>query len=325
MVAEDDIPLDLGRLEKVRESGGKITARCPACAEHGGDRSGRHLAILPSGRFACAAHPGDSEHRRRIFSLAGIDRGRTFDPVQEREWRERRERESRRARKRESIAKAVLQGRDFIFDRFAWDPADVWESSPVRIEGEAADDTGEFLASLFPGDALLWTGEVWESGPRHSDRWRSVDEWAFDSPGPMVTPCTWRPGTVSRTRENVEADPYVVLDFDGAPGWSPRDARDLEEHLARALAITRWLREGLSWQLAAILFTGSKSVHSWFCHPGEAAIESLQAAAPALGIDAGLIGHPEHPCRLPGQRHQKTGCLSRALWLATNLNPSPTH
>jgi hypothetical protein len=29
-----------------------------------------------------------------------------------------------------------------------------------------------------------------------------------------------------------------------------------------------------------------------------------------------LIGHPGHPCRLPGQRHTKTGGISRVLWLA---------
>lgn len=320
MTSTADTRLDLGRLEKLRESAGKLIARCPACAEHGGDRAGNHLVILPDGRFGCAAHSGDSEHRRRIFSLAGVQTHQTRDPQQDREWRERREREARRERKRRAIADSITSKRAEILDRFAWDPADVWDSSPVRTEGDAVDDPADFISALFPGDSIVWTGEVWQSGPRHSDRWRSVDEWAFANPGPMVTPCTWRPGTVSRTRENVESDPYVVLDFDGAPGWSPRDARDLEEHLARALAITRWLREGLNWRLAAILFTGGKSVHSWFLTPGEAAIESLRAAAPALGIDAGLIGHPEHPARLPGQRHQKTGCLSRVLW----INHQPT-
>ncbi len=60
------------RLEKVRASNGKTIARCPACAEAGEDKDGKHLAIFADGRFACVTHQGDREHRRRIFELAGI-------------------------------------------------------------------------------------------------------------------------------------------------------------------------------------------------------------------------------------------------------------
>lgn len=53
-----------------------MRARCPACAEHGGDAHGeRHLLIEPDGRFGCCANPGDSGHRRRIWRLAGMRSG----------------------------------------------------------------------------------------------------------------------------------------------------------------------------------------------------------------------------------------------------------
>lgn len=42
---------------------------CPACREDGSDKSGKHLAIFPSGKFACAVHPGDKTHNRRIVEL----------------------------------------------------------------------------------------------------------------------------------------------------------------------------------------------------------------------------------------------------------------
>ena len=42
---------------------------CPACREAGTDKSGDHLAIFPSGKFACAIHPGDKAHNRRIVEL----------------------------------------------------------------------------------------------------------------------------------------------------------------------------------------------------------------------------------------------------------------
>ena len=45
------------------------TMPCPACREAGSDKSGDHLTVFPSGKFACAVHPGDKAHNRRIFEL----------------------------------------------------------------------------------------------------------------------------------------------------------------------------------------------------------------------------------------------------------------
>lgn len=71
--------LDVSRLEKARELANGITqARCPACAENGGDRAGEHLRLYPDGRFGCCVHTKDHEHRRRIFALAGDRSPRAF-------------------------------------------------------------------------------------------------------------------------------------------------------------------------------------------------------------------------------------------------------
>jgi hypothetical protein len=64
--------LDLTKLEKVVELvGGAKRARCPACAEGGNDKAGEHLRIYQNGKFGCCVFPGDREHRKRIFALAG--------------------------------------------------------------------------------------------------------------------------------------------------------------------------------------------------------------------------------------------------------------
>src|SRR6266404_3571737 len=64
--------LDRSKLQKVRELGnGAWQAQCPACAESGQDRTGEHLRISPEGKFGCCVFPGEREHRKRIFSLAG--------------------------------------------------------------------------------------------------------------------------------------------------------------------------------------------------------------------------------------------------------------
>ena len=71
--------LDTAKLEKVRElAGGIVQARCPACAEGGGDRKGEHLRVYPDGRYGCCVHPKDGQHRKRIFALAGVRKAGTF-------------------------------------------------------------------------------------------------------------------------------------------------------------------------------------------------------------------------------------------------------
>jgi hypothetical protein len=67
--------LDISKLGNVRTHGGKITARCPVCAETGHDQTRNHLIIHADGRFGCVIYPGDSTdaraHRKRIFALCG--------------------------------------------------------------------------------------------------------------------------------------------------------------------------------------------------------------------------------------------------------------
>ena len=78
--------LTLDRLEKVRQRGSRIIARCPACAELDRDRAGDNLVIFDSGIFACAAYQGDREHACRILQLAGSNerghgQGKHVSPV----------------------------------------------------------------------------------------------------------------------------------------------------------------------------------------------------------------------------------------------------
>lgn len=312
----------MSRLENARTTDMKTTARCPACAERGGDRRGEHLVILPSGRFGCAAFPGDQEHRRRIFALVGVPGDGDRYPGRERVWQNKRDRERQAAMQRQRLIKTARQRRASIIARHPWSAADVWEDSPQQIGNELVEfDPRWFLGSLFPPEAILWTGEVHESGQNghHADRWRTCTDWqslpAKTRIGPMTTPATWKTGTTSRSYGQVLAAPYTILDFDGCDGIKPETLEQLRQHCADSLALIRWLREGMFWDLAAILWTGGKSLHAWFHSPAQAVLESLRITAAPLGLDAGLIGRPEHPCRLPGHPHAKTGKRSRVLWL----------
>jgi len=240
------------------------------------------------------------------------------DPGEHLAWKERSIRERQCERDAECLRAAARKHRIAIVRRHQWTVAEVWEDSPQRIDSPLVEsDSRHFLASLFPDDAILWAGAVHHSGANHAPCWKPCAEWQLASaaPGPMTTPATWKPGIHSRTAGNVLAAPFTVLDFDGFDGVKPATSDALSEHLLASLALVRWLREGMNWMLAAIIWTGGKSLHAWFQTPPPEAVRSLRYAAPSFGLDSGLIGHPAHPCRLPGQRHEKTGGMSRVLWL----------
>ncbi|HNZ74505.1 MAG TPA: hypothetical protein PKN20_00105 [Verrucomicrobiota bacterium] len=64
--------LDVKKLEKVVDlADGVKRARCPACAEKGQDKKGEHLRIAADGKYGCCVFPGEREHRKRIYALAG--------------------------------------------------------------------------------------------------------------------------------------------------------------------------------------------------------------------------------------------------------------
>lgn len=312
--------LNFELLDKVRHRAtGKITARCPACAEIGGDRGGNHLVVFPNGKFACAAWPGDGEHRRRINALAGLPVKVQSQPIQGRGHNEHRCREQLQRYRANRLLAAARDRRNDVFEKFAWTPADVWENSPQRIDTDLVSHCPRhFLASLFHGEAIVWTGELHETGKAEYTRcWKTCADWGSNlgTVGPMTTPAIWAAGTSSRSAMNCIGSPFTVLDFDGLDGDHPVTADDHFNHLCHSLATIRWLREAHYWQLGAIVHTGNKSLHAWFHTPIPSILASLRNAAPALGIDTGLIGRPEHPCRLPGQAHRLTQRRSRVLWL----------
>lgn len=313
--------IDHARLERVRTSGTKLQSRCPACHAVGNDRAGEHLFLnLQTGAWGCTVFPGDGEHRKEIFALVGVKSDRP--PASTSTLRQNAAHERAEAEKRAHSRQSIIDARKAFMGRWGWGPVAVWEDSPQIIDQPLVEyDPRFFIQSLFAQNAIVWTGEVFHSGTRHADHFRTTAEWqAADehSVGPMISPAIWKPGAVNRTAENVLSSPFVILDFDELDCAPPSTPEAIEELQRFALTTVRWLRS-LGWNLAAIVHTGNKSLHCWFQDPGKAALTSLREMAPALGIDAGLIGQPSHPCRLPGQKHAKSGGMSRVLWLQTPL------
>lgn len=314
--------LDLDRLECARQVGDKIIAQCPACAAGGGDNKWEHLVIYPDGRWGCVLFGGRSEeskkHRSQIFALAGKSAGLNGDPARDRQWREKRAQAQFAEARRRTMVTAAENYLEKIVERHPWRVEEIMADSPQLTAGNLSDPR-VFLPALFRPQDLIWTGAVTDTGsPAMSCHWKTCAEWRYHPisfMGPMVAPAIWKPGTFSRSFPNILARPYVVLDFDEIGGAKPKTSAEKQQLQAMAFSIVRWLRESLSWCLAAIISTGGKGIHAWFHHPSEEALESLKTVSKPLGLDSGLIGSPQHPCRLPGQIHAGTGVPSMMLWL----------
>jgi hypothetical protein len=309
--------LSIESLENVRQTGNKLTARCPACHEIGADRTGQHLAYWPdTGKFACAANPGDKPHRQRIWQLVGAPDARTESFRPSRAEGACRQEEAAHARHREALAAAARRDASRIFS-MDWPPEDIWHESPVILDS-AEPDWRLLLGSLFPPEAVIWIGEPTDSGPGHELHFQRWPDW-FDSypaepPCPMTCPDTFQPGSFSRCAASVYSSPFLVVEADEAIGQKPTTPAERAENIRRNLCVLHWLKEELDWSLRAIIHTGGKSCHGWFDRPPEQHIRELKDIAPALGIDASVFS-PAHPVRLPGVRHEKTGAPSRLLYL----------
>ncbi|RYD64120.1 MAG: hypothetical protein EOP84_33015, partial [Verrucomicrobiaceae bacterium] len=273
--------IDLNRLKRLRRmANGDVISACPACQEIGKDTRADNLRIFTSGRFHCIAYQDDREHRRRIFALVGVKGEHQADPDRDREWRANRAKEREAYMRKAAMVQKAKECRSAIISLHLWPLDEVRAASPQDVIGSRLElNPRHFLDSLFPEDALLWTGEVFQSGRSHASRWRTCAEWR-DTPsneavGPMVSPAIWKEGTVSRTALNVAASPFTVIDFDGFDGIPLTSQRAIDDHLAASFAIIRWLRDKMLWKLAAILHTGNKSLHAWFHTPHPEVLNSL--------------------------------------------------
>lgn len=153
--------LDIIRLEKVRHSAGKTTARCPVCAENGSDRVGNHLLIRDDGRFACIAHPGAAGdlHRKRIWELVGIREDKPLTPL------------PRPRPKPAPAPKSEPTWNEFLCRRSSLRPL-TWEETD-RIATVRGWHFTRGMALLVER-GLMWYGEVFDKG-RTWPAWIATD------------------------------------------------------------------------------------------------------------------------------------------------------
>jgi hypothetical protein len=156
------------------------------------------------------------------------------------------------------------------------------------------NDPGHYVpmivAQLFPGDPLICVGEENYSMRCHlrSSWGAQLASMQFIVPSPMVAESglnqSGKPS--SRCLKNTGARRYLVIEFDEA---TPDEQSAFHVHLSR-----RFL-------LAAIVYSGGKSLHGWYYVHGrsESEIEAFMRYAVRLGADRHTLVRCQ-PVRMPG-------------------------
>ena len=160
--------------------------------------------------------------------------------------------------------------------------ADLWEESPVRLDGDTAQ-TAAVLPILFPGDPLLCVGSKSDFETDHlsalADRAHTLEQIV---PSPMLAKYG-RTQAGHLSQHSLEATGprrFVVIEgdkIDGAP--IPKDTQ---------AAILLHLAERAP--LALVVDSAGKSLHGWFFCAGadEDKLRRFFAYAVSLGADSGL-------------------------------------
>lgn len=177
---------------------------------------------------------------------------------------------------------AVNQEQIEAIARDGFSVADLWEDSPIRLDGDQPQ-TQAILPILFPGNPLLCVGSKFDFFTDElsvfADKAHTLEQIV---PSPMLSKYgTTKDGKRSQhTLEATGARRFIIVEGDKIDGVPiPKDTQ---------AAILRHLAERAP--LALVVDSGGKSLHGWFfCQDAdESKLRRLFAYAVSLGADAGL-------------------------------------
>lgn len=313
-------------------SGWKWVGQCPACAADGNDAAGNHLAVFADGKFSCVRFPGESgtDHRRKMATLCPALRGgKSTGPVFV---------APDLTKEREALKAAAKTLFEAIVGSLSGDVDSLGKSA--RID---EDPRWQFAAfcDLFNPDDIIWVGHLKDAGPmgaRKNPITGEIETWetkphrlfsrhifragdlaerermfrtAYQDRLDLTRGVAWKPGSVSRSMENALAMRLAVVEHD-----------DVSK--PAQVALLKYVRDVLKWNLRAVIDTTGKSIHGLFdvsrLSPETRAahavtLENMGADPNALRGSAtrcpGLIRQP-NPDK-PGKPH---GDMQRILWLA---------
>jgi hypothetical protein len=179
----------------------------------------------------------------------------------------------------------------------AWTMADLIRSSPIPIPMDPTRWWPMLLGALFDPGQMIWAGDVLDVGPQNI---RPARRWAQVHPPPFVAGAVFRPGG-RRCKESLRYRTHVIIESDRLP-------------IPEQIAVLAFLARELP--LAAITYSGGKSLHAWFWWKDADAMkwDAMRKLAPHWGLDPKTMGATQ-PVRAPGAWRASTGRWQRLLFL----------
>jgi hypothetical protein len=152
----------------------------------------------------------------------------------------------------------------------------------------------------------IWIGNERDSGsPKYGTHFRTLVQWQ-KTPPPLswsfVCGCTFEPGTFSRSNANVRAHRILILESDALP---PIDTA----------AVAKWIEKSFTLPLLALVYSGGKSLHCYFEHPGQEWLGLYRPTLVAVGFCAGSLRNPSQPMRLANQVRAENAAVQHLLWI----------
>jgi len=199
------------------------------------------------------------------------------------------------------------------------DEADLWESSPIRIDWPPDEDAFHFLSFMYQPDDLIFIGEHDHSGMINQNIKTAADWINFfknggrTSPFIIINPLT---GSVAKKKSgdeetyrgdaNVKFYRFVLGEFD---------------NLSRTDQIRFW--SAVKLPVVCLVDSGGKSIHAWIdiqintADEWNTQIKShlYEQGLIPLGVDRSCC-NPARLSRLPGHYRNEKGKIQRLLWLA---------
>lgn len=188
-------------------------------------------------------------------------------------------------RNEERLIDLAKNNKDFILNKYAWNPEDAYHESPFCLYDDPEKDW-RILLSLFKPQDTVWIGEPTDSGRiEHSKNFLPVEEWLKVGPaGHFTCPSVFFKGCASRSDKNISSRPFLVVESDVLTK-------------PEICSVGKWLRKSM--KLRAMLSTGGKSIHLWFDMPTATLFEKLKVILPQMGCDRALF-KASQPVRIPG-------------------------
>lgn len=242
---------------------------------------------------SCAGPVETANHRLRS-EIGRAERSGISPTCGRREMTEEERRAIAEKHKAEDLKLHAQKSLAVILKQNAMEPADLWALSPYALNDDPRNDW-RLLLSLFHPDDIVWIGGKFSScnddanpSRKHDCEhfFRPVKDWLLErqAPGQFTCPCTFKPGTHSRSNANVVRRRFLVIESD-------------ELAKPEMCAIIVWCRRFL--RLRAVVDTAGKSLHGWFDAPPAIVEKELRLILPALKTDPALFKLSQ-PCRLPG-------------------------